>query len=1714
MENYIVDTLLKPTEEKRHTAVGLNETADAPTTNGPFQHNQEESDTVEKSVPCPERRIAKSGDKIPVYGREGQLIGYKKPTVEHRELRRLHYSTPKPTFEEILSEAQRQMQSEKVGGDTKSKSMEDHPCETSEKKTDDLGAEKSTNTEPSSFSENQIEGDEQQVEENLNVVCSEKNCEDILIRGDLVKELGEKAKELDDGNGKKCDVEMNETDVKKEKFDKDMTENEKERNSERESLETESSSFAQKASVISNDKGQELLDVITVKENHVPDTRTEKEKNDLFKGLGLARTPEAKKSKGELKKTPLKSYPLRRRSASAQGGGMKSDLPLHDQIAQKIKAESLAKSSPGAKGPFKCPTCKRLYRTEESFDTHIKTCDFEVSTSDEEEESENEGGARKYSMRQTTVVKKVVMEIEQKERETESAARKEKVSALKSSCKKARLVLHKLSPRKVQQGFAKLSPRRRGRPVKAEKEDTCTSVKPDSKVAKRLLSSDDEKNSNEVDRKRRLTRHSMESSVSSERLTRSTSEVKSENMKTKEIEDSESDISPKRGRGRPKKTSIQPMEKKDEEEDRSEDVAEKSGSERRSRGRSRRSSILVEEEIKKEIVIPEEVDNHEESHSENSPVSTRGRPLRKSTVSEQTIVSKGRCTRRSSSNHVNNGEDVVSSPPTPKRGRGRPPKSPKGLCHSTSDEVSDSSISLEKRRNQSDRQGSNPVKHILRNERKLKDFAGRRPVRRKKRVNLEYPGLSSVATKRNAILSRKIHSLRDRRMNKQKLKQAVSMQDKTMLKSEQENRMQRVRGRPTKKIDGDLSKTEEDSTSNKQEKEGKRNLRGKIIEIKQENTEENETAERFSEGQNCKTEIKESILNVIKQSNTSSLLKCPVQKVQSTTESDAITITDDDENENDIIFCEKTGDFLNKKDRKITAKTCEIQCDLDNDHSAQKLPEETKVGKSPVKVITKESPSKSKKAEDSIDSSTDTFVDRIMNDPAIQKLTPFQLLELQNKVTDKKVDVSSNTKIDTEATIKSIKEFLKKKIEEGTNKTIYVTDTGNRKDEGQSSSGKANPAEPVSVMKVNLPSSVTPQDIQKIIEAHKRATGTLGKSESSIGITPISRSSPLQSLTSQSSTSVLSSTASISQSSHPPLESSNPATVQTNTLPPISTPMLPQNFASNSLLAAANAISSRVVMPSPNAILPSPNAMISQAANIPALGALLPSEPTPINAGIVPSQSAILPVGQQLPLMSPSAMMASPQSAIVSGGIQAPMYSVNNSSPGYQALTPAIVTLPEPQKTFLLPPNQNLITVPQSQNVLTVPQNPLITPNISQQVDFLSLMNNAAVRASQSLLNPAISPVINSTQYVQNVPHVPNIPSLQNFPQVLQGLRLPHDNRQQPMMQNQSAAAVEGPAIKSVPVRGQLHAYIKSLSQNTQKTSQSASNAISPVGSSSASSTIVRVFVDGKPIAMTTDTSVLNDPSSLLAKLDPTALQKGKYNMSVTSHRVTSTTSLTVSTKGSASSFRTHCSPTTNKMLSALLKNCSSASAKTTLSTSAFTKNLACKPIKPASSSVRKTIFKKLEESVDASSMSGSSLPSSSLAPIQPASNTRLPLALSQNRSLLPAPGALGPIVGKIIRKSDGAVLKKLVKTTSSKASDQEKNFAIQPKVMKAIMKKLGADKSVPILSRKHGKDYDMLSVRVKSKAAMKGKVKKKHHRKSPQKVRLGLPHPSGKGRC
>ena len=59
---------------------------------------------------------------------------------------------------------------------------------------------------------------------------------------------------------------------------------------------------------------------------------------------------------------------------------------LREKVVQKIKAESLARRSPVDHSPVKCKNCKRVYRTLESFNIHMKTCDFVVSSDEEEEE--------------------------------------------------------------------------------------------------------------------------------------------------------------------------------------------------------------------------------------------------------------------------------------------------------------------------------------------------------------------------------------------------------------------------------------------------------------------------------------------------------------------------------------------------------------------------------------------------------------------------------------------------------------------------------------------------------------------------------------------------------------------------------------------------------------------------------------------------------------------------------------------------------------------------------------------------------------------------------------------------------------------------------------------------------------------------------------------------------------------------------------------------------------------------------------------------------------------------------------------------------------------------------------------------------------------------------------------------------------------------------
>merc|ERR1712008_380756 len=68
----------------------------------------------------------------------------------------------------------------------------------------------------------------------------------------------------------------------------------------------------------------------------------------------------------------------------------------HCSLAMRIKQQSLARSSPGEEGPYKCAKCKRLYRTKESYQKHIETCTFEIdssSTSDDDDDDDSENMA-------------------------------------------------------------------------------------------------------------------------------------------------------------------------------------------------------------------------------------------------------------------------------------------------------------------------------------------------------------------------------------------------------------------------------------------------------------------------------------------------------------------------------------------------------------------------------------------------------------------------------------------------------------------------------------------------------------------------------------------------------------------------------------------------------------------------------------------------------------------------------------------------------------------------------------------------------------------------------------------------------------------------------------------------------------------------------------------------------------------------------------------------------------------------------------------------------------------------------------------------------------------------------------------------------------------------------------------------------------------------
>lgn len=120
-------------------------------------------------------------------------------------------------------------------------------------------------------------------------------------------------------------------DIKVEVCDKDKEECEKQKICELEIVDIDEDKIIVLEFLLSFNREQNLLDEVFVKDVIIFDIRIEEEKNDFFKGLGLARILEVKKIKVEMKKILIKSYLLRRRSI--QGGVLlerKGDFFLYD----------------------------------------------------------------------------------------------------------------------------------------------------------------------------------------------------------------------------------------------------------------------------------------------------------------------------------------------------------------------------------------------------------------------------------------------------------------------------------------------------------------------------------------------------------------------------------------------------------------------------------------------------------------------------------------------------------------------------------------------------------------------------------------------------------------------------------------------------------------------------------------------------------------------------------------------------------------------------------------------------------------------------------------------------------------------------------------------------------------------------------------------------------------------------------------------------------------------------------------------------------------------------------------------------------------------------------------------------------------------------------------------------------------------------------------
>ena len=437
------------------------------------------------------------------------------------------------------------------------------------------------------------------------------------------------------------------------------------------------------------------------------------------------------------------------------------------------------------------------------------------------------------------------------------------------------------------------------------------------------------------------------------------------------------------------------------------------------------------------------------------------------------------------------------------------------------------------------------------------------------------------------------------------------------------------------------------------------------------------------------------------------------------------------------------------------------------------------------------------------------------------------------------------------------------------------------------------------IVTFKLPGNATPDDIKKIIQAHSSAAGNLASTGGKMKLTPLASSTLLNS-TSQgmlysgltsSTNSIQSVTSNLSQSGTSNIDqlgSSNFNQSSTSNFNQSVTSNFNQSVTSNFNQSVNSNFNQSLVNYNQSLTNNIIQSGLSNSSVITQQGA----SGIPTVVGNVLQQS----IGGTNALQT-SLFQSSQNQALLNNP-----YAINNTNLILSS-TGGVQIAPVNQAIVPVQPNQPMV----QQSTAILQQ----TPSVLQQSPSIVQTPSVVVQPSAStvVMDPMFGPVQLQSNTVVGVPgQGQGIVNAQGHSVINTSPVYQTINPSIAQQQMYSGVGLSNPQQTIPLVSPQVSANygqqtnLQGYQSQVMQPSSLISPAIRSVGAGSSVSlttaqpqnTIVRIFVDGKPVAMTTDPSVLQDPNRLMSKITTTKLQSGTYSVSVNAHKVKEQNNVTV----------------------------------------------------------------------------------------------------------------------------------------------------------------------------------------------------------------------------